>query len=469
MDLTLPVFNLVPPKEPGIDSAPSLQEGGGSTQTFTTILQEANANSGEVAANVIKILAAAQDPGYMSNGAEQQAAMPEGILQAITVVLRTVLGKPALMNMGKSASLANTTNQEAVTSNETDTCSEDGDETQPVPPALIEQIVATVLTQLQAHIQKFIDQPNVEPNVDTNEGRPSSISSGDQLRDAVTTLVRKLLAQGLKIDTPAPSSVDELTPPLPVVIAEPLEAEGRKAEPVSCEPVQGGDVQVHAVHGSARAVMPSPELPKDNQSDEPIDEGSMWTDAAKPTNETSQPPARGGDTSHSREEGTKGRDRSPDPDVRQGEAIVRFEVKEVETNRSDRSSTASIRPSVPPSWQEFEQTPTHPSVNLEVSPPEVGRVRLHVALAGERVYASVITEHAGVRDYLLAEQPRLEGGLSARGLEMGGFQVAVEHQDAGERDKRQPPPSTPVVEPPSEERDMPRHRGIQVNVLSLFA
>jgi hypothetical protein len=81
--------------------------------------------------------------------------------------------------------------------------------------------------------------------------------------------------------------------------------------------------------------------------------------------------------------------------------------------------------------------PAQPSVSLEVYPPDVGRVRLHVALAGERVYASVVTEQAGVRDYLLTQEPRLAGGLSAQGLEIGAFQVAVEHQGEGKPDHRE--------------------------------
>ena len=125
----------------------------------------------------------------------------------------------------------------------------------------------------------------------------------------------------------------------------------------------------------------------------------------------------------------------PEPELRQPETYVRFDVKDVDAapTRTDRSLSGPVRQSGPLQWQEYDPTPSHPSVRLEVTPPDIGRVRLHVALAGERVYAKVITEHPGVRDFLLAEQPRLEGGLSARGMEIGGFQVAVEQQGHGTR------------------------------------
>ena len=479
MDLALPTFNLIPPKESGIDMASPVQEAVGSNQTFTNLLQEANTSSGEVASNVITILSAIQNAARVSNGEEQQpAGTPEGMLQLISLVLRTVLGKTALMDIGKAATCPNATSHQMPQANEGDTSSEDGEETQPVHPALIEQIVATVLTQLQAQIQKFAEAPDVDPN----EGRASSIPSGDRLRDVVTTLVRRLLAQGMKTDAPAPSSADDkvalptdqepdLTTHMAAELDEPLSTEGQKTEPASRETVN-----------SAHALIPSTVLPTVNKLEEPIDDGVMWADAPKPTNETPELSARGGDTSHSHEETAEQQSRRPDPDLRQGETFVLFEVKETEAipMRQDRSSTAPVRQSASQAWQEFEPAPTHPSVNLEVSPPEVGRVRLHVALAGERIYASVITEHAGVRDYLLAEQPRLEGGLSAKGLEMGSFQVAVEHQEAGNRDKRNPlewgqnlsdrdASRTRVIETPSEERGVSSHREIQVNVLSLFA
>jgi flagellar hook-length control protein FliK len=121
-----------------------------------------------------------------------------------------------------------------------------------------------------------------------------------------------------------------------------------------------------------------------------------------------------------------------------------------------------------------------PSVSLEVQPPEVGRVRLHVALAGERVYATVITEQAGVRDYLLTQEPRLAGGLSAQGLEIGAFQVAVEHQGEGQPDYREAAAwvrpgnqdgARGQINPEPESPGGPTHQEppSQLQVLSLFA
>lgn len=71
------------------------------------------------------------------------------------------------------------------------------------------------------------------------------------------------------------------------------------------------------------------------------------------------------------------------------------------------------------------------SVHLEVQPPELGRVRVHVALADQKVYATVITERSELHDFLLQHQRRLQLDLNTYGLDVGGFQVAVDSQEHG--------------------------------------
>ena len=66
-----------------------------------------------------------------------------------------------------------------------------------------------------------------------------------------------------------------------------------------------------------------------------------------------------------------------------------------------------------------------PTVRLEVSPPEIGRVHVRVALSDGAVYANVRTDQADVRDFLLRNQERLHQTLGAYGLDMGSFQVEV--------------------------------------------
>lgn len=74
------------------------------------------------------------------------------------------------------------------------------------------------------------------------------------------------------------------------------------------------------------------------------------------------------------------------------------------------------------------------SVHLEVQPPDLGRVRVHVALADQRVYATVITEQTELHDFLMKSHGRLQADLSTYGLDMGGFRVAVDSQGHGRSD-----------------------------------
>lgn len=73
-----------------------------------------------------------------------------------------------------------------------------------------------------------------------------------------------------------------------------------------------------------------------------------------------------------------------------------------------------------------------PAVRLDLEPEDLGRVRLHVALADQRVFAAVVTEQEGLRDYLQAQCDRLEAELGKQGLEVGSFLVSTNRREGGE-------------------------------------
>jgi len=75
--------------------------------------------------------------------------------------------------------------------------------------------------------------------------------------------------------------------------------------------------------------------------------------------------------------------------------------------------------------------PTRSSVQVEVHPGEIGPVQVRVAVADQTVHASVTTQRAEVREFLVANQGRLEAGLNASGLTMGEFQVDVDARGRG--------------------------------------
>lgn len=86
-------------------------------------------------------------------------------------------------------------------------------------------------------------------------------------------------------------------------------------------------------------------------------------------------------------------------------------------------------PAVLPLEADFPTKPTGtPTIRLEVSPPDMGRVQVRVSVTDQSVYASVVTDHASVRDLLLRQQDRLQDALGAYGLGMGSFNVEVGQQ-----------------------------------------
>jgi flagellar hook-length control protein FliK len=85
--------------------------------------------------------------------------------------------------------------------------------------------------------------------------------------------------------------------------------------------------------------------------------------------------------------------------------------------------------SIPPADVEQPVKPTGtPTIRLEVSPPDMGRVQVRVSVSDHSVYTNVLTDQAGVRDLLLRQQDRLQDALGAYGLGMGSFNVEVGQQ-----------------------------------------
>ena len=85
---------------------------------------------------------------------------------------------------------------------------------------------------------------------------------------------------------------------------------------------------------------------------------------------------------------------------------------------------------------EPEMNPTGATaVHFDIEPPELGRVRLRVALSDRTVYANVTTEQPGVRDLLMKQASSLETSLNSSGFSMGGFQVDLGQngQQAGQQ------------------------------------
>lgn len=83
----------------------------------------------------------------------------------------------------------------------------------------------------------------------------------------------------------------------------------------------------------------------------------------------------------------------------------------------------------------FPSEPTMPriisSIQVEVHPPDLGQVQVRVALADQTVHANVTTQQTEVREFLVANQAKLEAGFHAAGLDLGEFKVTVDQQGRG--------------------------------------
>ncbi|WP_447973786.1 flagellar hook-length control protein FliK [Nitrospira sp. Kam-Ns4a] len=83
-----------------------------------------------------------------------------------------------------------------------------------------------------------------------------------------------------------------------------------------------------------------------------------------------------------------------------------------------------------------------PSIRLELEPEDLGRIRLHVALADRTVYASLVTEQAGLREYLIEHRDWLEAELGAQGLAVGSFFVSTTGRERNQSETGAPFPGT---------------------------
>ena len=114
-----------------------------------------------------------------------------------------------------------------------------------------------------------------------------------------------------------------------------------------------------------------------------------------------------------------------------------------------------------------------PTIRLEVSPPDMGRVQVRVSVTDHSVYTNVVTDQASVRDLLLRQQDRLQDALGAYGLGMGSFNVEVGQQGQQRSEwGGQPDPRTLArlaAEVPKPTADAVAARGWDDQGLNLFA
>lgn len=97
-----------------------------------------------------------------------------------------------------------------------------------------------------------------------------------------------------------------------------------------------------------------------------------------------------------------------------------------------RSAAPLLEPVRPTPQSAAMWDPSAPrALRLELQSPDGPPVRLHVSLVEQTVYATVMTDHTEVQDFLLKNQSRLESQLHHHGLEMGQFSVLVDREGQG--------------------------------------
>jgi flagellar hook-length control protein FliK len=69
-------------------------------------------------------------------------------------------------------------------------------------------------------------------------------------------------------------------------------------------------------------------------------------------------------------------------------------------------------------------------LKLRLKPPELGELRLELALRGENLKVVMVAETAAARDSLQAALPELRGSLADQGLKLEQFSVSVRHEGA---------------------------------------
>lgn len=392
-------------------------------------------------------------PALISTEDSQAEAMPADIpndvLRQLAALLKAALGKTVALSGGGEA-VAKTEPPDAQPNRtaEEEHASSGDSVPQSEEQSLIQRLVAAVLAMLSSQQQVTAGLPAESAKL----GDPVPQSAAEKLTTALRAIAQEPAASQSQatdnVETIPAQDTDPVTQ-LAAKLLEHLTAEQQdKANPDL--PKSDGLEKAGAHRQQAMApaqtqagatvadfdTPPPARVAKDDSNVIAILGVHSGGDESK-----SDSSARNDATEHRRENDEHPQADHPAPNQRVAETTSRFDVTTAEASgsTSDRTRAEAVR-TLPPQqeWTELEANSPHPSIHLEVDPDDVGRVRLHVSLAGDRVYANVITEHAGVRDYLLSEQPRLQGGLSAQGLEIGGFQVAVEQQGRGSDDNGQP-------------------------------
>lgn len=71
------------------------------------------------------------------------------------------------------------------------------------------------------------------------------------------------------------------------------------------------------------------------------------------------------------------------------------------------------------------------TARIELSPPELGHVELHVTVENGVANATLRAESSEAQRLLLANAEQLRQHMEAQGVELGGFDVFVDHGDSG--------------------------------------
>lgn len=166
--------------------------------------------------------------------------------------------------------------------------------------------------------------------------------------------------------------------------------------------------------------------------------------------------------------------------VRSGDANHGIEKFVVETNGARGSAREDVQvgpvkgsAALPVEMRSPVDAGGTATIRLEVSPPDIGRVHVRVALSDGAVYANVRTDQSDVRDFLLRNQERLHQALGAYGLDVGSFQVEVggrgqQGHDFGWRQESWTP-SNRTDEPVQLERPASARTALDDRLLNLFA
>ena len=110
------------------------------------------------------------------------------------------------------------------------------------------------------------------------------------------------------------------------------------------------------------------------------------------------------------------------------------------------------------------------SIQIRLHPPQLGNLRLDLALRGDTLRASIQTDTQGARHLIASSLPQLKAALASQGVRVDQFDVftsgegGVAHEHAGEsRDRR----SRPKLTFAPEEESAPMSLGVSGDMSSL--